>query len=335
LRKSRGLIILLLALFVSVFLFSFYLGKFPISFDNFVHTLQEQLVGKLSAEHSQFATIMFKIRFPRVVMAAVIGAGIALAGAAYQALFQNPMVSQDILGASQGAAFGAALGLYLSQSYQVVVSWAFLGGLIAVGLVLFLAKIIKGETILYMILIGMMVGSLFSSAVSFLKLIGDPMSTLPAITYWLMGSLSGIKQQDVAFAVPLIVIGCLPIFFLRWRLNLMSLGTQEAESLGVNTRNIRVIMVFAATLITAAAVSVTGMIGWVGLIIPHFARLIVGNDYRKVVPVSALLGASFLLIVDDIARMLTTSEIPIGILTSFIGAPVFLLLLIRNAKMTR
>lgn len=303
--------------------------------DNFVHTLQEQLAGKHSAEYSQFATIMFKIRFPRVVMAAVIGAGIALAGAAYQALFQNPMVSQDILGASQGAAFGAALGLYLSQSYQVVVSWAFLGGLIAVGLVLFLAKIIKGETILYMILIGMMVGSLFSSAVSFLKLIGDPMSTLPAITYWLMGSLSGIKQQDVAFAVPLIVIGCLPIFFLRWRLNLMSLGTQEAESLGVNTKNIRVIMVLAATLITAAAVSVTGMIGWVGLIIPHFARLIVGNDYRKVVPVSALLGASFLLIVDDIARMLTTSEIPIGILTSFIGAPVFLLLLIRNAKMTR
>lgn len=334
--KNKKIIILgTVLLFLLVVTFSFFLGKFPISMSDFFSAILNKIIPLEQTWSSQVETILFKIRFPRIIMAVLIGGGISVAGATYQALFQNPMISQDILGASQGAAFGAAIGLFFSLTYEQVISLSFLFGLLAVGAVLLVSKCLKSDSVLNVVLIGMMIGSLFNSAVSFLKLVGDPTNTLPAITYWLMGSLSSIKMQDVLFAAPLILIGMLPIFLLRWRLNVISLGEEEALSLGVNSRILRVILILSATLITASAVSVSGMIGWVGLVVPHFSRMIVGNDYRYSIPVTAILGGTFLLFVDDFSRMISTSEIPIGILTSFIGAPIFLLLIAKNNRSVR
>lgn len=330
--KKRITIIGTIVLFLLILVLSFFLGKYPISFSDFFGAVLNKVFSLDQTWSSQVETILFKIRFPRIIMAVVIGAGISVAGATYQALFQNPMISQDILGASQGAAFGAAMGLFFSLTYEQVVSLSFIFGLLAVGVVLLVSKFLRTDTVLTIVLIGMMVGSLFSSAVSFLKLVGDPTNTLPAITYWLMGSLSAIKMQDVMFAAPLIIVGMVPILFLRWRLNVISLGEEEALSLGINNRVLRVILIIAATLITASAVSVSGLIGWVGLVVPHFARLLIGNDYRYSIPMTAVVGATFLLVVDDFSRLLTTSEIPIGILTSFIGAPIFLLLIAKNNR---
>lgn len=329
-KKYRIRLLLLILLFVGIFLFSFFLGKYPISIGTFFRVIWESFLQKVPPVHRQTATILFQVRFPRILMGAVIGMGISVAGATYQALFQNPMISQDILGTSQGAAFGAAIALYCSLRYEEVVGLSFFFGLVAVALVLMIDRYVSRGSILNLILIGMMIGSLFSAAVSFLKLVSDTTNTLPAITYWLMGSLSSVKQQNVYYSLPIIVIGMLPIFLFRWRLNVLSLGEEEAQTLGLNTKWLRLIFIISATLITAAAVSVSGMIGWVGLVVPHFARLIIGNDYRYSIPATAVIGGGFLLLVDDFARMITTSEIPIGILTSFIGAPIFILLLLKN-----
>lgn len=332
-KKSHLRLFLLIVLFMVIFLFSFFLGKFPIAIDTFFQVIWESVRQEIHPRNQQVATILFQVRFPRILMAAVIGMGISVAGATYQALFQNPMISQDILGTSQGAAFGAAIALYFSLRYEEVVGLSFVFGLIAVALVLLIDRYVNRGSILNLILIGMMVGSLFSAAVSFLKLVSDTTNTLPAITYWLMGSLSSIKQQNVYYSLPIIVVGMLPIFLFRWRLNVLSLGEEEAQTLGLNTKWLRLLFIFSATLITAAAVSVSGMIGWVGLVVPHFARLLIGNDYRYSIPATAVIGGAFLLLVDDFARLITTSEIPIGILTSFIGAPIFILLLIKNNRM--
>lgn len=330
--RKRLIIIGSLCVFFLVMAVSFFLGKFPIPFTEFWQAMLNKVMPIAENTNSQVETILFKIRFPRIIMAVVIGAGISVAGAAYQALFQNPMISQDILGASQGAAFGAAIGLFFSMAYEHVIELSFGFGLLAVGAVLLFNHFLGSRSVLNLILIGMMIGSLFSAAVSFLKLVGDPTNTLPAITYWLMGSLSGIKEQNVLFAAPLILIGMIPILVLRWRLNVISLGEEEAASLGVNSRRLRIILIIAVTLITAAAVSVSGLIGWVGLIVPHFARLLVGTDNRYSLPLTAILGSTFLLVVDDFARLMTTSEIPIGILTSFIGAPIFIFLIAKNSR---
>lgn len=281
---------------------------------------------------SQVETVLFNVRLPRVLMAALIGAGLAAAGAAYQGIFKNPMVSPDVLGASSGAGFGAALGLFLSFSYQGVSFLAFVLGLSAVGAVCLISSRVKYNQTLGLVLAGMMISSLFTAAVSFLKLVADPNNTLPVITYWLMGSLASIRPKDVAFAAPWIIGGIIPIYLLRWKINVLTLGEEEARCIGVNTSAVRLAVVLCATLITSAAVSVSGLIGWVGLVIPHFARMLVGSDYRKMLPASLLLGASFLLVVDNFARLLATSEIPIGILTAFVGAPFFLWLILREGN---
>jgi iron complex transport system permease protein len=319
-------------LLLAVLVISFFLGKYPIPFNDFFQASLSKIIPIKQTWSNQVETILFNIRFPRIIMAAVIGAGISVSGATYQAIFQNPMISQDILGSSQGAAFGAALGLFFALTYQQVILLSFVFGLLAVGTVLLFNRFLRARATLNMVLIGIMIGSLFSSATSFLKLVGDPSNTLPAITYWLMGSLSSISIENVYFAMPLILIGMVPIFLLRWRLNVLSLGDEEAQTLGVNSSLMRLILILAATLVTAAAVSVSGLIGWIGLVVPHFARLLVGQDYRFNIPATAFLGSCFLLIVDDFARLITTSEIPIGILTSFIGAPIFILLLARNSR---
>ena len=257
----------------------------------------------------------------------LVGAALAVSGAAYQGMFRNPMVSPDILGASTGAGFGAAVAILLGAGYFGISAAAFCCGLLAVAAAWLVSRLSKADQAVALILAGMMISSLFSAGTSFVKLVADTQQQLPAITYWLMGSLSSIKDKDVVFLAIPVALGMIPLFFLRWRMNLLTVGEEEAQSMGVNTRRLRGAVIVCATLLTSASVAVSGMIGWVGLVIPHFCRMLFGYDYRRLIPAGALFGAAFLLAVDDIARLVTTGELPLGILTAFVGAPLFLYLI--------
>ena len=265
---------------------------------------------------------------PRILAAALIGGGLSAAGLCYQGLFRNPMVSPDVLGASAGAGFGAALGLFFAMSHSSIVLMAFGMGLLAVIVIQCIGNRVRGNQTVGLVLGGIMV----SSGVSFLKLVADPDNTLPAITYWLMGDLSSVRMGEVQFSAVPILLGVLVMMLLRWRLNVLTLEEDEARSIGVDTRLLRTLVILASTLITAACVSVSGMIGWVGLVVPHFVRMLFGCDYRVSLPCSLLMDGGFLILVDDLVRTISTNEVPLGILTSFVGAPFFLYLILREGK---
>ena len=317
---------------MAIFLLSFTLGKYPVSLSELLRVFVGKLTGSARTWSEEAELVVLRIRLPRIVAGALIGAGLSSAGAAYQGLFRNPMVSPDVLGASAGAGFGAALSLYWGLSFVFVSINAFISGLAAVALAYLISRRARLNRLLSLVLAGIMISSLFSAGTSFIKLIADPNNVLPAITYWLMGSISSIRLVELAYAAIPILSGMIVLFLLRWKLNLLSMGEDEARSLGVNTNQLRLVVVAAATLITAGCVSVSGMIGWVGLVIPHFARLSVGSDYRTMLPITMLMGASFLMIVDNFARLVATLEIPIGILTAFVGAPFFLHLILTRGK---
>lgn len=323
-------ILLLLGILTVLFFTSFLLGRYPVSFFDTVKILAARVLPLERTWTAEMETAVLRIRLPRILLACFIGTCLSSAGTAFQSVFQNPMASPDILGASSGAAFGAALAILLGASSVGITASAFLFGLLTVGIVFLIGQAAPGKRVVNLILAGIMVSSLFSSLTSFLKLVADPSNQLPAITYWLMGSLSGAKLREVLFLLFPMALGLIPLFLLRWRLNLLTLGDDEARSLGVNTDRLRWLTVLCATLLTAAAISVSGMIGWVGLIVPHLCRRLVGNDHRALLPASAVTGAAFLLLVDNVSRCLTASEIPIGILTAFIGAPFFLVLLLKK-----
>lgn len=308
------------------------LGRYAVDPLTVVKILLSKLLPIPATWSAQAETVILNIRFPRVVMGCIIGAGLSCAGCAYQGIFQNPMASPDVLGASNGAGLGAAFGLLVKMSYEGVSLLAFVCGLCAVGVVMLISSRVRGNQTLGLILSGIMVGSLASAGISYIKLVADPSNTLPAITYWLMGSLASIRNQDMLFAAPLILIGILPILLFRWKISVLTMGDEEAVSMGINASRLRFGVVLSATLITAACVSVSGMIGWVGLVIPHFARMLVGSDFRRSLPASLMVGGSFMLIVDNFARLLATSEIPIGILTAFVGAPFFLYLILKEGN---
>lgn len=242
------------------------------------------------------------------------------------------MAAPDILGASSGACFGAALAILLGQGSVMTTIFAFCFSLLTVVLVYLIGSRTRGSRVVSILLAGIMVGSLFSAGTSYIKLVADPANQLPQITYWLMGSLSGTRLKTVGFAAACMAVGLVPLLLLRWRMNLLTLSPDEARSMGVNTDRIRLAVILCATVLTAASVSVSGMIGWVGLVIPHFCRMLFGYDYRRLIPAAALFGAAFLLAVDDIARLVTTGELPLGILTAFVGAPLFLYLIITGGR---
>ncbi len=281
---------------------------------------------------AEMETVVINIRLPRIVMACLVGCSLSAAGAAFQGVFQNPMASPDILGASSGAAFGAALAILLGLSSQWITASAFCGALLTILLVFLVARRAPGSKVVNLILGGIMVGSLFNAGTSYLKLVADPSNQLPQITYWLMGSLSGTKLRDLPLAALPMAIGLVPLLLLRWQMNLLTLGDSEARSLGVRTGLVRTVLIVCATLVTAASVSYAGMIGWVGLVIPHLSRKLIGSDHRGLLPCSMLTGAAFLLLVDDVSRNLLAIEIPIGILTAVVGAPFFLYLITRKEK---
>ena len=342
-KKTHGesMKFLILALgFALVFFGSFWVGRYDVSPLQTLRILLDWLLrvlsrGKLSLAQTWQAreqAVVLNVRLPRVAAAALVGAALSTAGCAYQGMFRNPMVSPDLLGASTGAGFGAALGLLFGLGYGAITGLSFGFGLLAVLLAYLISRASRIQTTLAMVLAGVMISSLFTSGTSFIKLVADPTDQLPAITYWLMGALTSVKARDVRFAVWPIVLGLAPLWLLRWRINLLTVSEAEARSMGVDTARLRVVVVLCATLMTAGSVAISGMIGWVGLVIPHFGRMIFGQDYRKLIPASSLLGAVFLMVVDNLARTITTSEVPLGILTSFVGAPVFLYLIMSGGS---
>ena len=315
------------AVFLAVLLGSLLVGRYALSPGQLVHMLWTWISGGAADWPISDDKVVFAVRLPRVAAAALVGAALAVSGAAYQGMFRNPMVSPDILGASTGAGFGAAVAILLGAGYFGISAAAFCCGLLAVAAAWLVSRLSKADQAVALILAGMMISSLFSAGTSFVKLVADTQQQLPAITYWLMGSLSSIKDKDVVFLAIPVALGMIPLFFLRWRMNLLTVGEEEAQSMGVNTRRLRGAVIVCATLLTSASVAVSGMIGWVGLVIPHFCRMVFGYDYRRLIPAGALFGAAFLLAVDDIARLVTTGELPLGILTAFVGAPLFLYLI--------
>ena len=315
---------------LALFLLSFVVGRYGVPLGQVVRIL---LSGVLPLEQTwtdNMAIAVLNVRLPRILLACLVGCGLSAAGTGYQTVFQNPMAAPDILGASSGACFGAALAIMTGQSAVMITVFAFLASLLSVALVYLVGNHTRGNRVVNLLLAGIMVGSLFSACTSYIKLVADPTNQLPQITYWLMGSLSGTRMGTVRFAAVCMAVGLVPLLLLRWRMNLLTLSPDEARAMGVHTDRLRLAVILPSTVLTAAAVSVSGMIGWVGLVIPHLSRRIVGSDCRRLMPMSCLFGAAFLLLVDNMARCLTATEIPIGILTAFVGAPFFIYLMVRG-----
>ncbi len=315
---------------LALFLLSFVMGRYGVPLGQVVRIL---LSGVLPLEQTwtdNMAIAVLNVRLPRILLACLVGCGLSAAGTGYQTVFQNPMAAPDILGASSGACFGAALAILTGQGAVMITVFAFLASLLSVALVYLVGNHTRGNRVVNLLLAGIMVGSLFSACTSYIKLVADPTNQLPQITYWLMGSLSGTRMGTVKFAAVCMAVGLVPLLLLRWRMNLLTLSPDEARAMGVHTDRLRLAVILSSTVLTAAAVSVSGMIGWVGLVIPHLSRRIVGSDCRRLMPMSCLFGAAFLLLVDNMARCLTATEIPIGILTAFVGAPFFIYLMVRG-----
>ncbi|HMA66169.1 MAG: FecCD family ABC transporter permease [Fibrobacterota bacterium] len=334
LADSNVILFFLLIFVLLTFLVSFALGRYSVSLLTSINVLLGQVFQGFTLSDVTAETIILKIRLPRILAALLIGAAMALSGASYQGMFKNPMVSPDILGASAGAGFGAALAILFSSSIAAVQVCSFTSSLAAVALTIGITKLMGKDNNITLILVlsGMVVSTMFSAFISITKFVADPDNKLPAITFWLMGGLTNVNSQNVVTLAILLGAGSLPLYLVRWKLNVLSFGDEEAMALGVNVKHIRYIIILCSTLLTASCISICGQIGWIGLIIPHMARLIVGPNFKVLIPAASLLGAAFLLIVDDIARCAFASEIPLGIITAIIGAPFFLYLLMTNRK---
>ena len=322
----------LMLLYIAVFILSFAAGRFPVKPSELIRILFSRILPIEQDWTRQAESVVFNIRLPRILVASLIGAGLSLSGLVFQMIFRNPMVSPDVLGTTSGAGFGAAIALLLHLPSASLPLFAFIFGLLAVMLVWLVGSRVPNNQILGLILGGIMISALFESGTSFIKLVADPNDELPAITYFLMGSLAGAGNDELRIVVLPMIASAIHLFLLSWKLNLLSLPEEEARSLGVNTKAIRAIAIAAASLMTASSVAVAGMIGWVGLVIPHVTRMLTGPDARWSIPSSMLLGSAFLTAVDTVARTASYQEIPIGILTSFIGAPFFLYLIIREGR---
>lgn len=332
--ERKGKMLIFIVLFILSILISFQIGRYPVSPVELVRILISRIIPIEESWPSQAETVVFNIRLPRIVLSSVIGASLALSGLLLQQVFRNPMASQDVLGSASASAFGASLALLMGANYMMVSLSSFLFGILSLLLIILISSRIRKKDSLTLVLCGIMVSSLFTSATSFVKLVADTNETLPAITYFLMGSLSSFRTSDLILVFTVTLVAAIPMILISWRINLLSLSEEEAISMGVNMTRLRFVSITASTLLTASSVAAAGQIGWIGLVIPHFTRMICGSNTKITVPASMLLGASFLTLVDTLARSLTTSEIPIGILTSFVGAPFFLYLIRREANRT-
>lgn len=328
---SNSVNVFLLSLPFLILIFSMFVGRYLISPGIVLKILISKIIYIEPTWGPTMESVIFDVRLPRAIAAMLVGAGLSVSGASFQGLFKNPLVSPQILGVSAGAGFGAAVALLLLENLVLVQIFAFAGGIFAVAFTYKISKIYKTTPLLMLVLSGMVTAALFSALTSLMKYAADPWNKLPAITFWLMGSFNSVSRKDMIFLGPIIIIGIILLFSIRWRINVLSLGEEEARSMGVNTEQLKFIIILSATIITAASVCISGIIGWVGLVIPHVGRILVGPDHKKLIPASLLLGASYLLLVDDVARSLVSTEIPIGILTAIFGAPFFAYL-IRKSK---
>lgn len=298
------------------------LGQYTIALQDVIKVLTFQKVDLANAK-----TVIFNIRIPRILVSLTVGSGLAVAGASFQALFSNPLATPDTLGCANGASFGAALGILLGLNALGIQAFALVFGILAVVLVFIFTRYRHANQIMMIILGGMVVSSLFSALVSFIKYVADPNDVLPVITFWLMGSFSNSTMRSLYTGVPMILLGMIVLYLMRYRMNALSLKEEEAASLGINVQQNRMIVIVASSLITASVVSMCGVVGWVGLLIPHISRMLFGNNHTKVIPGCIVFGALFMLVIDTIARCMYQAEVPVSILTAIIGAPVFLLLL--------
>ena len=339
--------LLIAAAVLAAFFISFMLGQFPMTPVEIVQTvagyipkwfnymlagLSDPTVFDVPIDLTKQERVLFNIRLPRILLVMLVGAALSAAGAAYQGMFKNPLTSPDLLGASNGAALGACIGLLLGLAGEYVQIFAFVGGLVAVALVVLLNKLVDYEPTLSLVLAGILVSSLFSAGMSLIKFMADADDKLPTITFWLMGSFSSVDMSDFLVVLIPMAIGFAMLIIESWKLNVLSFGDEEARAMGVNTKHVRFIVILASTLITSASVAIAGVVGWIGLVIPHLARAIVGPNYKALLPTAMFVGAVFLLIVDNFARLMATVEIPIGILTAILGVPFFVVIFKRNMR---
>ena len=327
--RNRILTYIIIVLLIIAIIFSLTVGRYTITLD----MLTEYFWHGVN-DDSNLRLVLFDIRIPRIFAALFIGGALALAGASYQAIFRNPMVSPDILGVSSGAGFGASLGIFLSLPIWGIQLSAFLFGLLAVSIAFSIAKVVnrKYEPILMLVLSGIITSAIFNALISLIKYVADTDNQLPEITFWLIGSLASIDVAELKYVIPIVIVGSIPLFLLSWKMNILSFGEEEAKAMGINTQLVRLSIVICASLITASVVCISGLIGWIGLIIPHFARFLVGPNHRVMLPIATMLGSIFLLITDDISRSATSVEIPISIIIALIGAPFFLFFLANSSR---
>ena len=315
-----------------IFIISLMIGRYSLDLNEVFNSFWQLLTGTNSTEITGSDwRVFYYIRLPRIILVMAVGSALSVTGSVYQSIFHNPLVSPNILGVSAGAGFGVALGMLVTEgSLLWIYGLSFIFGVIAVILTFFISKMSQGKNVMKMVLAGIVVSSLFTAMISLLKYLADPLDELPGIVFWLMGGFSRASWQEVKFITPLIAVGLIIIYIMRWYLNVMSMGDEEAISMGVNVRLIRIVLISFSTFMVAASVATTGQITWIGLVIPHIARFLVGSDHKIMIPQTIVLGPMFLLIMDNIARTLTSAEIPISIITAFVGAPFFAYLLITK-----
>lgn len=324
-------LVLLLALLLAVFLFSFLIGSVDISVVTVIDILRAQFMEVEQYWDDVLNPIMLNVRFPQIVLSILIGGALSVSGASYQTVFKNPMVSSDILGVSAGAGFGAAITMLNGGSWVEIQLMAFAVGFGAVGIAYGIGSVFGKSNMTVLVLAGVVVSSFFQALISVVKTVADTESTLPAITFWLMGSLNKGNNNDVVVMIPSIVISLALLFFFRHKIDALAAGDDEATAMGVNVRLVKAVVIFASTLMTASAVSVAGIIGWIGMVVPHIARTVTGASYSKLIASSFIIGGIFLLLIDDVVRACFT-DLPLGVLTSLIGTPLFVFLLVRTRK---
>jgi iron complex transport system permease protein len=327
---SKKKILLLIVLPLAIFYISLFVGRYPISPLTVIQVMLSKIFPIEPSWAETIENIIFRIRLPRTLLAMFVGSALSVSGASFQGMFRNPLVSPDILGVSAAAGFGAALAILISGNSVTIQVLAFVFGIFGVFLTYLISRVYKTTPVLILVLSGVVVGAFFSALISATKYVADPYEKLPAITFWLMGSLASASIKDLITAVPPILLGTVGLLMVRWRINILAMGDEEARSLGIRTEILKFFIIFCCTLVTASAVCVSGMIGWVGLIIPHVGRMLVGPDHKQLLPASMALGATYLLVIDDLARTVTSAEIPLGILTAVIGAPFFAYLIRRT-----
>ncbi len=320
-----------LFLLIATFVLSIFIGKYSL---NPIQTISKFLISnELSASEKMDLSVLFDIRLPKIIMSLLVGIGLSVCGTTYQAVLKNPLASPDILGTSSGAAFGAALAILLFPDSFILISiFSFSFGMLSIFMVFGINKIKRANDILALVLAGIIIRSLFMSLIALIKFLADTEETLPAITFWLMGSFSSVSKNQVLYLSPVLILCIFILYFLRWKLNIISLGDEEAVIQKINPKKLKFALLITSSIIVSISVTVSGMIAWVGLVIPHLARTIVGNNHGKLIPFSAITGGIFLLTIDNLSRSISYSEIPIGILTSLIGAPLFAILFIMGGE---